>query len=315
MLRSTAVCFSCLLLVACSLEPSTAKQQDIRSFYDYQLYTPKSQAISIHALPESLTNADVILVGEWHTHAAIHRFQTDLLKQRFVATPNLTLSMEQFTRDKQSVINDYLNGEIGEQTLINDAQGWPNYQSDYRALVEFAKANSLDVLAANAPKQIVRCIAQQGVTYVAKLGPLERSYLARNIETGPSAYKDKFMASMHHGNRQQTERQYAAQITWDETMAETITDYLSLNPEHQVIHIAGKFHTEQGLGVKASILNRMPELRVVVITPTHQPNSIDVNNSDFLLHVLAPPMRYIKMENRMTAYQHLAKRSEQSDCM
>lgn len=314
MLRSIAVILSCLIITACSSGDSFSQQQEIKSFYDYQLYTPNNTPVFLDALPSALTEADVILIGEWHTHSAIHRFQTDLVKQSFSNDSKLTLSMEQFTRDKQPVLDAYLRGEIGEQTLIQTGNGWPNYESDYRPFVEFAKANSITILAANAPKSIVRCIGRQGVPYIDKLSLDERKHLARVINTDSSPYKEKFMASMHHGTPEQTERQYAAQVTWDETMAETISDYLSQNPDQQVIHIAGKFHTEQGLGIKASILRRMPNLNVVVITPTNSPQSEQNSHGDFLLHVLAPPARYIKPENRMAAFHDLSKRNDELTC-
>lgn len=314
MTRLIAVLFSCLALTACSSGVHPSDQPEVTTFYDYQLYTPANLPVYDNSLPTALTDADVILIGEWHTHSAIHRFQTDIVKQLIQDNPQLTLSMEQFSRDKQSVVDAYLNGKIGEQTLIKTGNAWPNYESDYRALIEFAKANSIQVLAANAPKPIVKCIGRQGIDYLDRLDADDRAYLARHVETGPSRYKEKFMASMHHGKPEQSERQFAAQVTWDETMAESITDYISHHPDHQVVHIAGKFHTEQGLGIKASILRRMPELNVVVITPVSEPASVNADNKDFLLHVLAPPVRYVKQENRIAAYHHLTKRNDNLSC-
>ena len=56
------------------------------------------------------------------------------------------LSMEQFARDKQAVLKQYLAGEIGEQTLMDQGEAWPNYASDYRPLVEL----NHQVMAINA---------------------------------------------------------------------------------------------------------------------------------------------------------------------
>ena len=120
------------------------------------------------------------------------------------------------------------------------------------------------------------------------------------------------MASMHHGKPEQTEKQFAAQVTWDETMAESMTRYLEQNPSKQIIHIAGKFHIENGLGTKASILSRNPNLRVVVITPT---GDVISESDDYQLEVLAPPVRYVQMENRMKAYHSLTKRNEDLSCL
>ncbi|MBS9866310.1 ChaN family lipoprotein [Vibrio alginolyticus] len=302
------------LLTGCSSYTHTnshATSAEVTSFYDYQLYTPSGEHITLSKLPIELQQADVILIGEWHTHAGIHRFQTDMLKQLTSYDRSLALSMEQFTRDKQPVVDAYLRGEIGEQYLMKQANAWPNYESDYRPLVEFAKQKNLPVIAANATKSIVQCIGRQGLDYINKLDDDQRMFIAQAINTGSSPYKEKFMASMHHGKPEQTEKQFAAQVTWDETMAESIVSYLDDNPGAQIVHVAGKFHTEQGLGTAASILSRNPSLKVVVISPT---DNVLADNTDYQLEVLAPPVRYVQDAHRMAAYQHLTKRNNDLQC-
>ncbi|MBS9991922.1 ChaN family lipoprotein [Vibrio alginolyticus] len=302
------------LLTGCSSYTHTdshATSAEVTSFYDYQLYTPSGEHIALSKLPIELQQADVILIGEWHTHAGVHRFQTDMLKQLTSYDRSLALSMEQFTRDKQPVVDAYLRGEIGEQYLMKQANAWPNYESDYRPLVEFAKQKNLPVIAANAPKSIVRCIGRQGLDYINKLDDDQRMFIAQAINTGSSPYKEKFMASMHHGKPEQTEKQFAAQVTWDETMAESIVSYLDDNPGLQIVHVAGKFHTEQGLGTAASILSRNPSLKVIVISPT---DNVLSDHTDYQLEVLAPPVRYVQDAHRMAAYQHLTKRNSDLQC-
>ena len=305
------------LLAACANQPSentsqkVVQPETVSTYYDYQFASPQSQALSLNALPQELLDADVILIGEWHTHSAIHRFQTDFLKARQNADSNIALSMEQFTREHQDTLNQYLNGKIGEQELISKAAAWPNYESDYRALVEFAKANDLDVIAANAPKPFVQCIGRKGLPYLEQLSSEQRDWVATEVNIGDSPYKEKFMASMHHGTPEQTEKQFAAQVTWDETMAESIVDYLATNPDKQVIHVAGKFHTEGGLGTAASISRRNPDLKVAIITPVE---ALSSDSSDYQLQVLSPPVRFVQKENRMKAYKHLSKRSSDLQC-
>ncbi|CAH6804638.1 Cofac_haem_bdg domain-containing protein [Vibrio chagasii] len=305
------------LLTACANQPSentsqkVVQPETVSTYYDYQFASPQGEALSLNALPQELLDADVILIGEWHTHSAIHRFQTDFLKARQSTSSNIALSMEQFTRKHQDTLNQYLSGEIGEQVLISQAAAWPNYESDYRALVEFAKANDLDVIAANAPKPFVQCIGRKGLPYLEQLSSEQRDWVATEVNIGDSPYKDKFMASMHHGTPEQTEKQFAAQVTWDETMAESIVDYLATNPDKQVIHVAGKFHTEGGLGTAASISRRNPDLKVAIITPVE---ALSSDSIDYQLQVLSPPLRFVQKENRMKAYKHLSKRSSNLQC-
>ncbi|BBC39616.1 hypothetical protein PDPE_1-00456 [Photobacterium damselae subsp. piscicida] len=160
------------LLTGCATAPQPSSK--LNTFYDYRITDSNHNTMTVEQLAKQLENADVVLVGEWHGHPAAHLLQAQLLAALYQQNADLTLSMEQFTRDKQGVLNDYLAGKIGESTLTKAANAWPNYTSDYRPLVEFAKQNQLDVLAANAPKSIVRCIGQQGGDYLNKLPENER---------------------------------------------------------------------------------------------------------------------------------------------
>ncbi|EGR2405502.1 hypothetical protein DYA88_16050 [Vibrio cholerae] len=306
LMRTIAALFLSFSLLGCSATPT-----QVSTFYDYQLATPTGERISLQKLPAEIENADVILVGEWHTHAGIHRFQTDLLKQMTENGHPMALSMEQFTRDAQPLMDDYLTGKIGEQYLIQKANAWPNYESDYRPLVEFAKSQQLPVIAANAPKPIVRCIGRVGIDYLDRLSPEQRQWVATEVNIQDSPYKSTFMASMHHGNPAQNENQYAAQVTWDETMAESILRYLAANPERKVLHIAGMFHTQQGLGTAASILRRNPNLKVVIITPVGE---LSPQSDDYQLQVLTPPVRYVQKAHQAEAINALKNRNTDLVC-
>lgn len=307
-----------------NMKPSSA----VTTYYDYNLQSPTGENISLKGFMAVIADADVVLVGEWHTHTGIHRFQTELLQAMITANDNVALSMEQFTRDNQAIVNAYLAGEIGEETLITQANAWPNYRSDYRPLVALAKTNNIEIIAANAPRNIIRCIGKVGISYVDKLAADERMWLAAHINTQDSPYKTHFMASMHHGDERQNEHKFAAQVTWDETMAESIVNYLSANADKQVLHIAGKFHTENGLGTAASILAREPELKVVIVTPVdvnaeielidqanHDQASTVQTNADYRLQVIVPPLQFVKKAHMMASFKGLSKRDDKLTCI
>ena len=56
------------------------------------------------------------------------------------------------------------------------------------------------------------------------------------------------MASMHHGDADGNARRFAAQTSWDDTMAESMVDYLGKHPGRRIMHIAGNFHVEGDSG-------------------------------------------------------------------
>ncbi|WP_415230875.1 ChaN family lipoprotein [Psychromonas sp.] len=289
--------------------------QAITTYFDYQIVSPNNKTITLEDLSREIKNADVVLIGEWHTHSAIHRFETELLHTLFLQDPNLTLSMEQFSRDSQEIVNQYLAGEIGETTLISKANAWPNYESDYRPLVEFAKFNKLDLIAANAPDNLISCIAREGLDYINRLPANQRAWLAERISTKQSAYKRRFMSSMHHGDERQNNKQFAAQMAWDETMAESIVRYLDKHSDKQVMHIAGSFHVENGLGIAASILRRAPGLKVVIVTPVGVEDTLKEGGGDYRLQVISPPQQFVKNENRMAYFKSISTRNNNLQCI
>ncbi|MEC6897814.1 ChaN family lipoprotein [Photobacterium piscicola] len=306
------------LLIGCASPPSAnntlASTSTATTMYNYTIASPQGEPLSVVQLAQALRDADIILVGEWHSHPAAHLLQAQLLAALYQQNPKITLSMEQFTRDKQLILNDYLAGNIGEKTLIKEANAWPNYDSDYRPLVEFAKQNNVDVIAANAPKSIVRCVGRQGPEYLNKLPPNERLWAARSLTLATDAYQQTFIASMHHGDEAQTKRQFAAQTTWDDTMAESMVDYLKQHPQQQIIHIAGRFHTAEGLGTASRIQARNPKLKIMMVTPISNQVTLHANAPDFTVKMQPLPQRYVQKDKMMAAMTAMGKRNSDLKC-
>ncbi|WP_336756822.1 ChaN family lipoprotein [Aeromonas hydrophila] len=253
-----------LLLAACA---TTAPVNDAGTLYHYQLKATQGNDLSLEQALARVADADIVLVGELHTHPAVHLLQARMLAGLAADGRPLVLSMEQFSRADQPVLDAYLAGRIGEAALIRDGNAWPNYQSDYRPLVEFAKAHHLPVIAANAPKPLVSCVGQEGPAWLDQLPAPRRSQLARTLTLSDDPYRQKFMASLHHGDADSNARRFAAQTSWDDTMAESMVDYLRSHPGQRIMHIAGNFHVEGGLGLASRIASRNLDLKVALVVP------------------------------------------------
>ncbi|MEL1219601.1 ChaN family lipoprotein [Aeromonas hydrophila] len=253
-----------LLLAACA---TTAPVNDAGTLYHYQLKATQGNDLTLEQALARVADADIVLVGELHTHPAVHLLQARMLAGLAADGRPLVLSMEQFSRADQPVLDAYLAGRIGEAALIRDGNAWPNYQSDYRPLVEFAKAHHLPVIAANAPKPLVSCVGQEGPAWLEQLPASRRSQLAHTLTLGDDPYRQKFMASLHHGDADSNVRRFAAQTSWDDTMAESMVDYLRSHPGQRIMHIAGNFHVEGGLGLASRIASRNPDLKVALVVP------------------------------------------------
>jgi uncharacterized iron-regulated protein len=252
-------------------------------FYDSEfVLTDRASAprpIGLDALADKLAQFDVVFYGESHGHDGVHLEEMKLLAALYQRDPHLILSLEQFERDVQGVVDDYLAGRVGEHALNDKARAWNNYASSYRPLVLFAKEHHLPVIAAEAPGWTISCIGQGGTEVLDKFTPEERSWVARDLHTGDGAYRDKFMnfmgGSPTHGGAgdgspaaaARAQRSFAAQAARDDTMAESIEEALHQHPGYKLLHVTGSFHAESFLGTVERLRLRDPSLKIAVIDP------------------------------------------------
>ncbi|BDA40635.1 hypothetical protein COCOBI_01-2880 [Coccomyxa sp. Obi] len=148
-----------------------------------------------------MERADVVLLGETHDDRIAHLLQLQLLRgaqQRFSRTDRpVALSLEMFERDVQGIMDEYLSGAITERDLKQDCRPWPNYDTDYRPLVELAKSEGLPVICANAPRRYVSMAGRHGRASLETLPAASLKHLPPLPYLQPSqAYLEKTNRTM-----------------------------------------------------------------------------------------------------------------------
>jgi uncharacterized iron-regulated protein len=237
------------------------------------------RVVSVSELADALVDYDVVIFGEIHRHPGVHLQELKLLRALHERHPRWILSFEQFERDVQGVVDDYLAGRIGERTLIDKGRAWDNYLTSYRPLLLYAREHQLPVVAAEAPGWAIVCIGQYGPQILDQFTPSERSWVARDLHVTGDAYRDKYMdfqsGSATHGGggattpeaQLKSERSFSAQVARDDTMAESIFLARQQYPGRKVFHLTGNFHAEGFLGTVTRLQLRDPKLKVAVIDP------------------------------------------------
>ncbi|QDR78992.1 ChaN family lipoprotein [Sporomusa termitida] len=243
-----------------------------------QIYTAGGQQVTGEALAALINHYDVLAFGEYHDDAVLHALELELLQQAFKKQPQLAISLEMFERDVQEYLDEYLSGRITEQEFLARSRPWKNYQEAYRPLVEFAGVNSLPVIAANIPRALAAQYAQTGS--LADVPAAAGRYLPQVHLAPAGEYRQRFMAYMTEAATRarmpvapdKLDNYYKAQCLKDDTMAESIVNFLQLHPDFKIIHYQGDFHSRGRLGVveKLQLLN--PALKVAVITPVYTTN-------------------------------------------
>jgi uncharacterized iron-regulated protein len=319
-LLAGVVSFS-MFLYPSELRPAEVALPDFASYVLARVDRGSATAITLDQAAEALKDYDVVFVGEFHDHIANHLAQLALLRSLHQRLPKLALSMEQFERDRQSKLDDYLAGKIGEETLTNGL-GWNDYAQAYRPLVEYAKDNRLPVIAANAPRDIVRCVAREGAAYLNRLSAAQRSLVAAELHAEDGPYKQKFLRfagddPAHGGSgdgkaKQRMENNFTAQVSRDDTMAESIANFLQANPGYHLLHVTGAFHVAGKLGTVERLRVRMPQLKIALVMPVQigaDSTSLKPDgDADFAIFLRREPEPYATDKERTAAEAKQAER-------
>jgi uncharacterized iron-regulated protein len=184
-----------------------------------------------------------------------------------------------FERDVQGLLNDYLAGRTSEADFLAKSRPWDRYITDYRPMVELAKARGWPVVASNIPRPMASAVGRKALAALDTLTPVERTWAARDIQCPNDAYRARFMETMTgHGSggsapapgdtlpTSVAARFYLAQCIKDETMAESIVEARQRTPGAIVVHYDGAFHSDYRQGTVDRVRRRMPGLKLVVIS-------------------------------------------------
>lgn len=255
-----------------------------------------------------LSKADVVFVGEQHDDAATHGLELAILEGLARRRGSIIVAMEMFERDVQAPLDEYLAGKISEADFLKVARPWPNYASDYRPLIEFAKRQGWRVIAGNAPRKYASQVGRGGLAALDKMPPNERRFLAAEINAPKDDYFKKFGETMksHPGaagekkseaeEREMTERFYLSQCVKDDTMAESIAKAIANSgmAKPLVVHFNGSFHSDYHWGTAARTHKRLPKARIEVVSvvPLEQLDTIAKDEyrkrGDYIVFALRP---------------------------
>ncbi len=271
--------------------------------------------------------ADVVLVGEAHDDAAGHAIELALWQDISAMRPGAVLSLEMLERDEQGAVDDYLAGRVSSVDYINatgsaDWAGPGTWRRFYHPMVESARQGGHSVLAANAPRDLVRMV-RGGWDAV----PLGRRHLVARPRASHRTYRRRFAAAMaehHHApTTQPASTQPAAtqpattqpaatqpdhhagpmpasmidaffrgQLAWDATMADSIARRLAQGGR-PIVHMVGRFHVDFDGGLVGELRARRPSARILTVTLIPEPSDklrpTDRGRADVVIYTAGPP--------------------------
>ncbi len=199
---------------------------------------------------EKMAAKRVVLLGERHDVAEIHRWQLHVAACLHANRRKIIMGFEMFSRGQQAILDNWVNGAYGggEEFLeqVNWSESWGYPAELYLPLFHFCRQQKLRMLGINCSRELVRRIGKEGWAGVPET---EREGLSPSAPPLPG-YAEYLAGMMpHHMVRGQNERFVRAQQVWDRAFACNIkTAIEEANENVLLVGIIGKGHMEYGFG-------------------------------------------------------------------
>jgi aminopeptidase N len=250
--------------------------RDAPPVIDVSAFTTLSRAI------EGVAGRKVVYVGEYHDRFAHHNIQLQVIKALLRKDPRMAIGMEMFQRPFQKTLDDYINGSIDEREFLRRAEYFKRWTFDYnlyKPILDFARAERVPVVALNISREITDKVSKSGLD---SLTPEERKSLPSQTDFSDTEYRDRLkqVFDQHRGSGERNfDSFYQAQILWDETMAQSIDEYLSKNSDRRMVVIAGLGHIAYGSGIPKRALRRNGQAYAVILSDV----AVDPGIADYIV--------------------------------
>ena len=215
--------------------------------------------VSEQELMKDLLTARVVYIAEKHHSPHDHAVQLLIVDALRKKDPALSIGLEMVKRPFQKGLDRYLAGEIDETEFLAEVEwssrwGFPFFL--YRPILRYARKHRLKVYALNAPDEITRKTAREGLDALSS----EERASVPDLDLSNEAHRSSVRAAFdgHHGSdtKMTFENFYTAQVIWDETMAYEVARILRQEPGHRMVVLAGAGHIRHGHGIPSRAAKR-----------------------------------------------------------
>jgi uncharacterized iron-regulated protein len=198
---------------------------------------------------DELSHYDVLCLGEDHDAPRDHFAElavVEALERRArVSGRALGVGFEMFQAPYADALRAYERGRLDDaglrkRTHYDERWGFP--YAYYRPVLAYGRAFGVSLKALNAPRELTHAVAQNGLS---GLNPRQRRELP-DLDMDDAAHRaafDRLMADHPGGPAIDLDKFYAAQVVWDETMAENAAGWVAARaPQRQLVVLAGSAH-------------------------------------------------------------------------
>jgi uncharacterized iron-regulated protein len=252
---------------------------------------------------------DAVVIGELHNDAVGHAFQAAITGDAIAAAGGGVVALEMLERDEQAIVDDWMDRFIDAEQLatMTESENWAgegSWAAWYQPILDAARENGGQVVAANAPRRYVRTARTDGFDRIAGLPAPRRGFVELpHADVDDEAYFGRFVDIMT-GHMTQGEagpddaamarlrNTFRSQRTWDATMGDSVARALGRGAPI-VLLMVGQFHSDFEGATVLELRARRPGVRVLTISMQKRTGMAmdpeDAGRADIIVHTGIDP--------------------------
>ena len=248
----------------------------------YVIYDNQGKKIDYGTMLNGLVKSDIVFFGELHNNPISHWLELQLAKDLYSHKKNkLVIGAEMFEADNQIIIDEYFKDLIKTSSFENECRLWPNYKTDYKPILEFAKSKKIKFIATNIPRRYAAIVAKKGFEGLKNVSQEARKYIAPlpiNYDPNLPCYKNMLNMGKHIKGMMGPAKNInlpKAQAIKDATMAYFILK--NLKKGDMFYHFNGAYHSDnyQGIVWHIKISDKKKIIKTITTVMQKDLSSID----------------------------------------
>lgn len=234
------------------------------------VHLPTGVTVTKDQLFDTAGNTKIVYVGETHDNLNAHKVQLEILRTLQARRPGgIAVGMEMLKRPSQAIADQWSAGKLDEKELVRTwVKDWTNDFEYYRDILEYIRDNRIPLLALRASDDWLKRLTKHNTPEAHVQEEQEEEPLpAMDDQDVYHRSHTRAIFSKHPGSSLNFDDFYKVQVLWDESMAQSIHEYLSTEKgrDKQILIFAGTQHVEHGYGIPRRMFRRRPAPYLIVL--------------------------------------------------
>lgn len=286
-----------LALVAGSIYGCSAASQSValkdsedRFMAGQIISTATGRAVTFEEMVADLVGSRIVYLGEVHTNAFHHDIQLSILQAMLRHQANLAVGMEMFAVTYQSVLDQWSEGLLTPEVLIEKTHWYANWRHDfdlYRDILVFIKDNHIPLFGLNIPFHIPSKIRIGGIESLLGCDRQDLPEVVDTTNVEHRAHLEEIFNQHRFHEDARFEYFYQAQCVWEDTMASSVARLLE---DRLMVVLVGNGHIIRRFGVPERAYKRtgLPYRSVYLATAGE---TVELSFADYIWVAPAPEKR------------------------